>query len=263
MSTLIVPKFSEITESPFTRATSDQLQILYTRYDLATKHSVGKDVIEVACGAGVGLGMIAGVGRHVTGGDIDDQNCATALESYAGRPNIEVRHVDALQLPFGACSFDVVVLYEALYYLPSADEFLREARRVLRPGGTLLISTVNCRWGEFNASPFSTRYFDAAELAGILVRQGFDVSLYGGFPEKAGGAGSAVIGAVRKAAVRLHLIPGTQKRKEWLKRIFYGELQQIPRELKAGLVAPAPLDPLEPPYAADQFRFIYAVAVLP
>src|ERR1035441_1509158 len=135
MSTLIVPKFSEITESPFTRATSDQLQILYTRYDLATKHSVGKDVIEVACGAGVGLGMIAGVGRHVTGGDIDDQNCATALESYAGRPNIEVRHVDALQLPFGACSFDVVVLYEALYYLPSADEFLREARRVLRSAG--------------------------------------------------------------------------------------------------------------------------------
>lgn len=259
MATL--PKFHEITESPLTRATRDQLQILYTRYDLAARYSVEKDVFEVACGAGVGLGMLASVAHRVVGGDIDGQNCAVARTSYGGRADVEVMELDALQLPFPASSFDVVVLYEALYYLPSFDKFLREARRVLRPGGTLLISTVNCRWGEFNPSPFSTRYYSATELAVVLREHGFEATLYGGFPQTCSGALSALTGAIRKAAVRLHLIPRTQKSKEWLKRIFYGELSQIPRVLQYGDASPAELTRIDPPYEADQYRFLYAVVV--
>ena len=198
----------------------------------------------------------------MVGGDIDECNCATARATYTGRTDVETRRLDALQLPYPPGSFDVVILFEALYYLPSADDFLREAKRVLRPGGVLLISTVNYRWGGFNQSPFSTKYYDAAELAEALARHGFDASIYGGFPQRTGGALSALTGAVRKAAVRLHLIPRTQKGKEWLKRIFYGELQQIPRELQPGFAPVAPLDLLTPPYAAEHYRFIYSVALL-
>lgn len=262
MQTQTLPRFNEITESPFTRATSDQLEILSTRYDLAAKYAVGKDVIEVACGAGVGLGLLAGVARHVVGGDIDELNCATASETYAGRTDVEIRQLEASQLPFPPASFDVVILFEALYYLPSAAGFLQEARRVLRPGGVLLISTVNCRWGEFNPSPFSTRYYDATELAGLLSSHGFEVSVYGGFAQPAGGALHAAIAALRKAAVFLHLIPNTQKGKEWLKRIFYGKLQPIPRELRPGFAPVAPLAPLPSPYGAGPYRFIYAIATL-
>ncbi len=262
MTTQTVPRFRDITESPFTRATADQLQILYTRYDLAARHAAGKDVIEIACGAGVGLGMLARVARRVVGGDIDDRNLATAQETYAGRQNVEIRSLDALHLPYPEDSFDLAILYEALYYLPSAAEFLREVKRVLRPGGTLIISSVNCRWGEFNVSPFSTKYYGAAELARLLERHGFAASLYAGFPERTGGALRAAVGAVRRAAVRLHLIPRTQKGKEWLKRIFYGELAPIPREIPPGFAPAARLDPLTPPYASDRYRFIYAVAVV-
>ncbi len=257
-----LPRFCDITEGPSTRATADQLQILYTRYELASGYASGRDVLEVACGAGVGLGLLARNARRVVGGDIDERNFATARETYAHHENVEVQLLDALQLPYPRASFDVMVLYEALYYLPSIDDFLREARRVLRPGGRLVLSSVNCRWAEFNPSPFSTNYYDAAELARILRCHGFEASLYGGFPEQTGGALRSLIGAVRKAAVRLHLIPRTQKSKEWLKRIFYGELRRIPRELEPGFAAAAPLDPLSPPYAADRYRFIYAVAVL-
>jgi 2-polyprenyl-3-methyl-5-hydroxy-6-metoxy-1,4-benzoquinol methylase len=154
----------------------------------------------------------------------------------------------------------VLVLYEALYYLQSAAEFLREAKRVLRPGGTLLISTVNCDWGEFNPSPLSTTYYTAAELAEIVTMHAFRVCMFGGFPQTTGGSITRLVGAVRKAAVRLHMIPETQKRKEWLKRLFYGRLTQIPRELEAGTNVAAPLAVLAPPYVANQYRFLYAVA---
>ncbi len=255
-----LPRFSDITEGPTSRATRDQLVILNTRYELATRYAASKDVLEVACGAGVGLGMLARVSRRTIGGDIDASNCAIAQETYRDRPEIEIKEFAAEELPFPDKSFDLILLYEALYYLKSVDAFIQEVRRVLRPGGTLLLSTVNCRWRGFNPSPFSTKYYDAAELAAMLHGHDFDFTLYAGFPEKADGALSGAVALVRKIAVSLHLIPRTQKSKEWLKRIFCGELQPIPRELQAGSIGSGKLDTLAPPFTADEYRFIYAVA---
>ncbi len=257
------PNFNTVTEIPGGRATADQMGILSTRYELARKHAQGKDVLEVACGAGMGLGLLARTARRLVGGDIDERNLAIARQTYGSRHNVEIKQFDAQDLPFPDASFDVVILYEALYYIPSADAFFREARRVLRPGGTLLISTVNCRWGEFNPSPFSVKYLDAAELAESLARHGFEVEIRGGFPQSTGGLAHVTIGLIRKVAVSLHLVPKTMKGKEWLKRVFYGNLRPIPPELAPDTSTPAPLDELTRPYSADQYRFIYAIAVLP
>jgi len=235
-----IPEFNQITEGPLNRATSDQLCILHTRYAWAAKYAKGKDVLEVACGAGVGLGRLAQVARRVVGGDIDACNCGIATETYKDRPEIEVLHLDAEQMPFPSASFDLIILFEALYYLRSSDAFFREAKRLLRPGGRLLISSVNCKWRGFNPSPFSTKYYEAAELAHELTTRGFNVSAYGGFPEKARRF-SKMTGVVRSAAIRLHLIPRTQKSKEWLKRLFYGELKSIPCEVQEGKIADAVL----------------------
>src|SRR5665213_651482 len=240
-----VAQFNQITESPLNRATEDQLRILHARYAWAAEYAAGKDVLEVACGAGVGLGMIAHVARKVVGGDIDEINCEMARETYKGRQEIEVMRLDAEHIPLPSQSFDLIVLFEALYYLNSADAFFLEAKRLLRTGGTLLISSVNCRWGRFNRSPFSTRYYSAPELAEAMTRHGFSVSIRGGFPETE----NPIIGMFRKAAIWLHLIPKTQKSKEWLKRLFYGRLTAIPREIKANAESAADLQLLTPPYA--------------
>ena len=257
-----IPEFHKVTENPTNRASEDQFCILHTRYDLAARYATGKEVLEVACGAGVGLGMIARAARQVVGGDIDECNLAFVRETYKNRPNVEVRWLDAEKMPYPPASFDVVILFEALYYLNSADTFFRETKRLLRPGGILLISSVNPRWSGFNPSPFSTRYYDATELAEALADLGFGVSLYGGFRDEAVGLVSKLVHALREAAISLHLIPNTQKSKEWLKRIFYGRLRQIPREFMPEGVAPAPLDLLVQPYATDAYRMLYCIASL-
>lgn len=257
-----VSDFSTVTETPLNRATKEQFQLMYTRYELAARIASGKDVLEVACGAGVGLGLLARTARHTVGGDIDDRNLSFARTTYARNPDIEIVKLDAEQLPFESGSFDVLVLYEALYYIPSIEAFFAEAHRILRPGGTLLISTVNCRWDEFNPSPFSTRYFDASQLAEMFIRYGFRVEILGGFPKVGAGWAHAAIGSVRKVAVSLHLIPKTMAGKEWLKRIFYGELQPIPRELPPHPSMCASLDRIEAPYFTDQYRFIYGIGTV-
>jgi hypothetical protein len=63
------------------------------------KYAAGKDVLEVACGAGVGLGLLSRVVRRDVGGDIDERNCSIARTTYPNRPGIEVRQFDAETIP--------------------------------------------------------------------------------------------------------------------------------------------------------------------
>jgi len=260
----VIPDFTVITEGPDTKATSDQLRILYTRYHLASQLAKGKDVLEVACGAGVGLGMVAKYARLVTAGDIDISNCQTAGTTYQKHPKIAIRQFSAESMPIPDASLDLVILLEALYYLADPAAFFAEVRRVLRSNGALLISSVNCRWKGFNPSPISRTYYDADMLRRALVAQGFNPDIFAAFPDDKPGASAGSVRILKKLAVNMRLIPRTMKGKVLLKRVFYGALQPVPRELKEGLALPEPLVPVTAEREdLARYRMLYAVAHRP
>src|SRR5262249_1639605 len=153
---------STVTEAPGNLVTREAIEMLTARYAWAAEAAAGKDVLEVACGAGPGLGLLARSGRRAIGGDYTDALLRVARR-HSG-PRLPLIRLAAGRLPFTDRSFDVVLLFEAIYYLPSVEQFLAECRRVLRPGGRLLVCTVNRAWRGFNPSPFSVRYFDANEI---------------------------------------------------------------------------------------------------
>jgi len=256
--------YSTVTELPGLRTHSRQLSALYTRYHFARQYCREKDVLEVGCGAGIALGYLALVARRVVGGDIEPQCRRIARHTYSEDPRIEVCALDAHRLPFAAGSFDTLLLFEAIYYLSDPQRFLAEARRVLRPGGALLLVTVNREWCGFNPSPFSVRYFSAGELAAAMRRAGFETQIRLAFPDHPDSIKRKIVGAIRRTAVALRLIPKTMRGKELLKRLFYGRLGLVPRQLTDGA---APLEPLHDPPPGDgpiaNFEVIYAVGKLP
>jgi SAM-dependent methyltransferase len=240
---LSAPDFSSVTELPLQRATRMQMSMLRTRYHWAAQYTAGKDVLEVACGAGLGLGWLAEQAHRVEAGDVDEENCRIAREAHRGQTNIRVEWMDALELPFESDSFDVAVLFEAQYYLKDLPRFLAEARRVLRPGGALLISTVNCEWSGFHPSFLHTRYWTALELLQALEDAGFGTRLCAGFPERDRG-GRDLRRRLKAVASRLGWIPRSMRRKAMLKRVFYGRLDCIPKRLD-------PTGPAEPMIPVD------------
>ena len=252
--------FTTVTESPGVQTTAQQISSLYTRYHLARSYARDQDVLEVACGAGVGLGYLASAARSVVGGDIDEKNCRLAASIYRGRPNILIQEVDAQRLLFPNASFGLAILFEAIYYLPHARTFVREARRVLNSGGRLLISSVNCEWSGFNRSRMSTKYYSATELLSLLREQGFQVDMFAAFPDCDQGILRIVTRHIKRLAVALHLIPKTMKGKEFLKRLFYGRLTPIPRELQESAAPVEPLIPLSEISDLGKFKVIYAIA---
>ena len=224
--------YAIVTERPGLRATRDQRAILEARYAWAASQARGGRTLEAACGAGLGLGMLAAASAAVVGFDLDPHNCALAREAYAGEPHIEIETGDAASLPFAAGSFDTVVLFEALYYLADVPQFLSEARRVLRPGGRILLASVNPQWTGFAPSPLATRYWTAGELAALGASRWLRVEVWTGFPEDRTGRRARAVAAVRRAAARLGLFPGSLRAKAWLKRCFYGRMTRLPRRLE-------------------------------
>ena len=110
----------------------------------------------------------------------------------AARPDLVDVWGDATELPFEDESFDTVVSFMVLEHLADPQRAMREARRVLRPGGTYLIS-VPFIWGLHNVPYDFYRYTEFA-LAHMFESTGFDDVHIEPF------CGYWAIGAIRLAA---------------------------------------------------------------
>jgi len=250
--------YTSVTEVTGYKVTKEQIQRMYTRYRFASEFCAGRDVLEVACGSGQGLGYLAKKAKSVIGGDCDDKLVKSAESNYEGR--IKIFKLDAHKLPFDNGAFDVIILYEALYYLQNPEKFVNEAYRVLRKDGLVIIGTVNKDWSGYNPSPFSYKYYAAPEMNELLKNGGFSkIEFYGDCPSESKTLKDRVVSLIKKIAVALHLIPKTMKGKELFKRIFVGKLTALPAEITDDLSEYIP--PVEIPNGINtNFKVIFAVA---
>lgn len=252
--------YSSITETPGLKATDEQLERLYQRYNFAREFSQGKDVLEVACGSGLGLGFLAESARSVRGVDIDKKNISIAKTLCRDSNKINIDAMDAHKLTLPDNSIDVVLLFEAIYYLADPKNFINEAWRILRKDGTLIVCTVNKDWDDFHPSPYAHKYFSVPELTAILSDSFKDIKIYGGFPILKTGIRDATISFIKRLASKLDLIPGSLSARAYLKKIFIGKLTPLPDRIYDG-VAPYE-EPVKIPHEKENrdFKIIYAIA---
>lgn len=107
-------------------------------------------VLDVACGAG---GTTAWLRAHLPDAALTAINLSSAQLDGARRrvPTASVRYMDATQLAFDDGAFDWVVCVEAAFHFDTRRRFLDEARRVLRPGGLLLVTDLVTHRSRVNA----------------------------------------------------------------------------------------------------------------
>jgi len=150
------------------------------RYLLARTVVAGRRVLDIACGEGYGAALLADSAARVVGVDIDRDAIRHAAGRYV-RPNLYFFQADAQRFALAPASVDVVVSFETLEHFPDQAPFLAALKRVLVPGGVLLISTPNK--GEYNReadpNPHHARELDRAEFVALLGRYFANVQVYG------------------------------------------------------------------------------------
>lgn len=247
----------DIAELPGTLLPSLHVEQCYHRYETVAALAEGKLVLEVACGAGQGLGHIARRAHRIVGGDYVERNLALARSHYGS--TVPLVGLDAHRLPFAPLTFDLVVIMEAIYLLDEPQSFAREAHRVLRPGGALFVQSTNPAWRDFRPYRLARRYFDSRELADLIARAGFEVEMWGAF-EVPRDARSILFSVLRRAAWRLGLLGSPSRGKDILRRFAYGALVPFPREVTPDAFPYRPLRRIPSGSRDSEHTYLYAIA---
>lgn len=108
----------------------------------------GESVLDI----GVGPGLLAhdmaqqvGAAGRVVGIDSASAMVDIARNRCTCFPQVEIRSGDAQNLEFADCSFDAAVCTQVLLYVSSVEQVLAEIRRVLKPGGRVVIVETDWR----------------------------------------------------------------------------------------------------------------------
>ena len=148
--------------------------------------TIGTDfvILDVGCGGGATVSRLAALAPEGRVCGIDYANGSIAVSRRknaaliaAGR--VDIRKASVSQLPFDPGTFDLVTAIETHYYWPDLAGSLREIRRVLKPGGTLIIVAESYRGGRFDAlqrvvmKPLKSAHLSAAEHRELLTAAGY------------------------------------------------------------------------------------------
>lgn len=139
-------------------------------------------VLDMGCGTGAFLEALTSDHDdiHVAGVDLSEEMLARARVKLGPAPDLRIGNVE--NLPFEDAMFNMVTSISMFHYLRDPDTALSEARRVLRPGGRIIITDwchdyLSCRLLDvflrlFNRAHYRT--YEAAELEHKLIRAGFE-----------------------------------------------------------------------------------------
>ena len=145
----------------------------YHRYALATRWCANARTLDAACGEGYGSAMLALSAASVEGVDVSEQAIGHAKQRYGHLPGLGFRVADCTRLPYADDEFDRVVSFETVEHLAEQDQLLAEFRRVLKPGGFLVLSSPDKAVysdAQNNVNEFHVRELYRNELEDLVAR---------------------------------------------------------------------------------------------
>ncbi len=138
-------------------------------------------VLDAGCGEGYGLELLAAAGAgRVVGVDLDAPTVAHARRRYAADDGrIELLTAELREVPLPDDHVELAVAFQVIEHLHDIPGFLAELRRLVRPGGRVLIATPNRLTftpdSDTPVNPFHTVEFTADELTTLLQRAGLQL----------------------------------------------------------------------------------------
>ena len=230
-----ITDYTEFTEVSGKPITYDQLYRMRHRYswaiELINEDKVG---LELCCGSGQGLKIVSENLDKLYAVDITESLIEQANKNSP--ENVICLKDDGITFLENSKNefYDYIIMFECIYYFKSIERLIDLGKKSLKPGGLILLTWPNplkkdfvkCEHTYFYPLLKDLKKFSKDENKNFKTEfYGFDVlnkkSLLTSFKSK-----------IKTLAVKLNLIPKTQKGRLILKRIFQGKMIEMPRSLK-------------------------------
>jgi len=122
----------------------DELVRHFGRPDDVRRPLDGLRILDIGCGGGLVCEPLARLGARVIGLDPSAENICVARRHAAGQGlSIDYRVGRVEELAVAPAAFDALVCLEVIEHVPNAAAFLKDCAALVRPGGLLLLSTIN------------------------------------------------------------------------------------------------------------------------
>lgn len=148
---------------------------------LLPQQAIGMDCLEVGCGRGAISAGIVRLVRRLTVADVS----ARLAREVGERLHIPWREFDACSIPLLDASFDLVISSECIEHTPDPRRALVQMARLVKPGGTLIVTSPNKLWFPVLWISMKTgvrkfagneRWLFPFEAAGVLRRSGMSIA---------------------------------------------------------------------------------------
>ncbi len=136
------------------------------------------DVLDVGSGDGAVAGYLAPYCRSLTCIDVSPRMIEAAGARLARHAHVDAKIADVHELPFADASFDTVVLFHTLTYAEHPQRALAECARVLRPGGRIVVLSLDEHEQREVTAPYGERHggFSPRILRTMLTKSGLSAS---------------------------------------------------------------------------------------
>ena len=225
-------EFTEVSGKPITR---DQLYRMRHRYSWA-KELVNRDKIglELCCGSGQGLKIVSENLDKLYAVDITESLIEQANNNSPN--NVICSQGDGLTFLENSRNefYDFIILFECIYYFESLERLIDLAKRSLKPGGLILLTWPNPLKKDFVKCEHTYCYPLIKDLKKFSQDENkdFKTEFYGYEVLNKKSLLTNFKSKIKTLAVKLNLIPKTQKGRLFLKRIFQGKMIDMPNCLE-------------------------------
>lgn len=154
----------------------------FHRYALCLDFVAGKAVLDIASGEGYGSALLARVAQSVVGVDIDSECIGYAKQKYNNNPTLNFLVGSCESIPLDNESVEIVTSFETIEHHDKHEKMMIEIKRVLKPGGLLIISSpdrLNYSDKQNYSNPFHVKELYYDELVSLLNRYFKYVQVYG------------------------------------------------------------------------------------
>ncbi|MFD2933385.1 class I SAM-dependent methyltransferase [Spirosoma flavum] len=158
-------KTTEITSAEIASDNPVHQRLLFPYVEAAA--IVSGQVLEIGCGWGRGLELLTKAANHYTGIDKNEE-LITGLGAEYPTSTFIAANIPPLS-GLADNSFDYIVTFQVIEHIENDDLFIKEAHRVLKPGGKLLLTTVNKTFS-LTRNPWHVREYYADGLKSLMAR---------------------------------------------------------------------------------------------